>query len=299
MPGSVTRGCRDRLVAHYGQPVTSWLEEVPARLAVAARASNLQLGGYHDAGHASALAVARTRDGTPVMLKAWFDRDRYRRETAALRHWEPVNGRVVREHDDRLAVACLEVVGGVPGGAVRPCDSDEQVANALARLHRLPASSAGFPSLDVYLGEEVAPRIRRRADGCGQLLPPRCLTLGLESLDRLPSAGTEPALLHTDLYQENVPFERGGRPVVLDPLPMIGDRAFDWAFWTVYFDLARDPVRRLRIAAHASSIAIETLVPWCLMLCLDGLLHYREVGDRREARMVEVMTALAGEGRLL
>jgi len=31
-------------------------------------------------------------------------------------------------------------------------------------------------------------------------------------------------------------------------------------------------------------------------LCLDGLLYYHEVGDAREARMVKVMTTLAGEG---
>jgi streptomycin 6-kinase len=52
-------------------------------------------------------------------MKAWFDHERYRHETAALNHWEPVNGRIIRVRDDERALACLELVGGVPGGRAR------------------------------------------------------------------------------------------------------------------------------------------------------------------------------------
>jgi hypothetical protein len=57
--------------------------------------------------------------GTPVVMNAWFDHERYRHETAALNHWEPVNGRIIRVRDDERALACLELVGGVPGGRAR------------------------------------------------------------------------------------------------------------------------------------------------------------------------------------
>lgn len=76
---------------------------------------------------------------------------------------------------------------------------------------------------------------------------------------------------------------------------MFGDPAFDLGLYTVYYDLDRDPVARLHAAAKASGIAVRTLLPWCLRLCLDGLLYYQETGDKREARMADVMTMLAAE----
>ena len=36
------------------------------------------------------------------------------------------------------------------------------------------------------------------------------------------------------------------------------------------------------------------LLPWCVMLCLNGLLYYLETADARVARMSEVMTVLGG-----
>jgi streptomycin 6-kinase len=60
--------------------------------------------------------------------------------------------------------------------------------------------------------------------------------------------------------------------------------------------VADDPADRLLAAAEDSGVDLRALLPWCLTLCLDGLLYYHEVGNAREARMVKVMTTLAGEG---
>ena len=87
---------------------------------------------------------------------------------------------------------------------------------------------------------------------------------------------------------------RNGSPVFIDPLPMAGDPVFDWAFWTVYYDLARDPSERLSAAACASGMSLTRLLPWCLMLCLDGLLYYVESADPRATTMIEIMTLLGG-----
>jgi streptomycin 6-kinase len=281
------------LTAHYGQAVGSWLAAVPGEFAVAAGMWGLSLVGYHDAGHASALALATTVDGTPVVVKAWFDHERYRHETAALNHWEPVNGRIVRGQDGERALACLELVGGMPGGRARPADDPRRVAQALARLHAEPPPDHDFPSLEQYLVTDVEPQVRRRLRQLGAGIPRRCAEAGLDALEQRQMPGTA-VLLHADLYRENVPMGSCG-PVFLDPLPMVGAAVFDWAFFVVYFALADDPVPRLRAAAEASAIAVRVLLPWCLALCLDGLLYYREFGDRREQRMVEVMTTLIAE----
>ena len=288
--GSVTAGCRGRLAAHYGPKVEAWLSQVPALLDAAAGRWDVTLSGYHDAGHASVLATGTDHAGLPVILKAWFDRDRYVREVAALRYWEPANGRVVLADDQPSAVALLAVVGPGPGGAPRPEDDVPRVARALARLHRQPLPTDAFPHLDGYLREEVAARICRRMPCHGDDIP-LCVTRGRR--DAVPEPTGRPAvLLHADLYRENVLFDDRGEPVFVDPLPMIGDPAFDWAFFAVYYDLADDPRPRLRAAAEISRIDQQTLLPWCRIQCLDGLLFYRETGDHRAGRMVEVMTAL-------
>jgi streptomycin 6-kinase len=100
------------------------------------------------------------------------------------------------------------------------------------------------------------------------------------------------ALLHGDLYRENVVFTVAGTPVFIDPLPMVGDPVFDWAFFVVYHDLTTDPIARLDAVTSISGISAELVVPWCLTLCLDGLLYYREERDPRELRMTEVIGSL-------
>jgi streptomycin 6-kinase len=290
--GRVPAGCRRRLTTHYGPAVTEWLDRVPGLLRDAAAAWGLRLQDYHDAGHASALVQGISPEGQPVMVKAWYDQDRFRRETMALRHWEPINGHVLRASDPGRAVACLTLVGGQPAGRGRPVDAERAVARALARLHRrLPPPRGSAPNLDDYLREEVEPRMRRRLRRYGGSLPRQCVDLGV-SASCAPTA-TSAVLLHADLYQENVPFDRDGRPVFLDPLPMLGDPAFDWSFFVVYFDQAADHAQRLRLAAEESGIPARVLLPWCLRLALDGLLYYRDVGDRRERPMVRTMAVFA------
>lgn len=296
MLGAVPQGCRERLTAHYGCSVVDWLDHVPEMMNESAAAWGLFPEDYHDAGHASVIATATTSAGAPVALKAWYDHDRFEHETAALKHWQPLNGQVIRSQRDDSALACLELIGGVPAGAPRPNDGDERVATALAAMHRHQAPDHRFPRLDTYVASEIQPRIQKRAAQFGSIAPPYLVDLGLKALNSRRSTGTE-VLLHADLYSENVLFTREGTAVFIDPLPMVGDAAFDWAFFVVYHDLDQDPVPRLRLASRASGLANSVLMPWCLMLSVDGLLYYHEVGDARESRMIDVITLLAAGGR--
>lgn len=100
-------------------------------------------------------------------------------------------------------------------------------------------------------------------------------------------------VLHTDLYCENVLFDRLGHPRLIDPLPMVGDAAFDWAFWTVYYDLGHGTDARLAAAVRISRIPVPVLAPWCRALALDGLLYYLETGDPRAPRMADVLARLS------
>jgi streptomycin 6-kinase len=293
--GEVSPACRRRLLDHYGSAVVPWLRAVPEILAQGADRLGLRIEGYHDAGCASTLATAWSGDGRAVLLKAWYDRSRYLHEVAGLRAWQgPHVPQVLRTVDD-LMLASVELVAGRAGGAARPPREEECVAKALSRLHSVTGDVSAFPGLGEYIFSVVLPRIAARMPAFGWNISGR----HLEVFNELNASARQPVLLHTDLYQENVLFDATGRPVFVDPLPMIGDPIYDWAFWVVYYDLTSDPLSRLNIARCAGAIPPAELLPWCLLLCVDGLLFYRENGDPRASRMADVITVLltgSGDG---
>lgn len=290
--GRVTVGARQRLTDHYGPAAHEWLNSVPTAIADAATQWSLTVTGYHDVGCASVIALADDENHVSHVIKAWYEPTRYRHEIAALRLWGPPVAPAVTHIADHLTIAALLLVADRPGGATAPAKEYDVVAHGLRRLHSRARASEGFPSLESYIDGDVLPRIHRRASVLGSEIPQSCLIRGMEAMNRLPSQLDERVLLHADLYRENVVFGEDGRPVFIDPLPMTGDRMFDWAFWTVYYDLTRDPSHRLLTAARVGGICPPRLLPWCLTLCLDGLLYYVETADPRVVRMIEVMTVL-------
>ncbi|MGW0824207.1 aminoglycoside phosphotransferase family protein [Streptomyces sp. NPDC002845] len=265
----------------------------PLLLAEAAERWKLSLKGYHDAGHASAVALATTLDGTPVILKAWFERVRYRHEIAALTVWAGGPTTDVIDAADDLSVAALELVGGRPGGAEPVGRERQMVAAAIQGLHSLGRrrTTPDVPSLAHFRQEVVVPRIRQRLQSLDlgswrALVDEACE--GLPALREDPNRAT---VLHADLYRENVIFDGGGHPRLIDPHPLVGDAAFDWAFWTVYFDLEREVADRLVTATRISRIPVPEITPWCRALAVDGFLYYWEIGDPALPKIAKVLSS--------
>ncbi|MFH0243145.1 phosphotransferase [Streptomyces sp. HK10] len=294
--GEVSPECRRRLIIHYGAKASEWLDAVPALLDQAAERWKLALGAYHDAGHASVIAMADTPGGRPLLLKAWADPARFRNEVNALRLWAAGPTVGVVEAADDLAVAALEMIGGRPGGGERPARELQTVAAALHGLHisgRRRRRPCGLPTLDSHLNQEVRPRVRRRLETTDPGPWQDLVDMVLPELMTLGEDDSRTTVLHADLYRENVLFDRLGHPRLIDPLPMVGDAAFDWAFWTVYYDLGRGTDARLATAARISRIPVPVLAPWCRTLALDGLLYYLETADPRSPRMADVLARLS------
>ncbi|MFI9253709.1 aminoglycoside phosphotransferase family protein [Streptomyces sp. NPDC053069] len=291
--GEVPPGCRRRLLDHYGPAAEAWLRNAPFLLAEAAERWKLSLTSYHDAGHASAVALATAIDETPLILKAWYEPLRYRHETAALRTW--AGGPTVNliESADDLSVAALELVGGRPGGAASIGRERQMIAAAIHGLHdfgrRRPRPD--LPSLAYFHREIMLPRIRQRADkldlGAGRALVEEACA-GLPLLRDDPARTT---VLHADLYRENVIFDRAGHPRLIDPHPLVGDAAFDWAFWTVYYDLQHEVPERLATAARISRIPVPDITPWCRALAVDGFLYYMEIDDPAKPKIEKVLSS--------
>jgi streptomycin 6-kinase len=287
----VSPACRTRLTAHYGSQVDHWLDSVPGLMADTARRRSLHLTGYHDAGHASVIATAWDLQGRATLIKAWPDRERFISECNVLRLWYPGTDTLLRSAEPGLATAVMNAVGGTPGGAPPPKSEAATVALALSDVHEIGRRHRGtlqLPLLHEYVRHEVMTRVRRRAADSNLEIAGLVLPL-VSSLATNPDRTT---VLHADLYRENILFAGDGRPVLLDPLPMEGDSIFDWAFWCVYYTLGQRTYERLSQAQHASGIPLIQILPWCLLLGLDGLLFYEETGDSRLQTMSSLVSTL-------
>ncbi|MFI9270208.1 aminoglycoside phosphotransferase family protein [Kitasatospora sp. NPDC052896] len=295
------RSAWQRLREHYGPGVHGWLARAPEVFNEAARRWQLTLDSYHDAGHASLVMVARERtSGREVLLKAWPDHSRYRNEMIALGIWAAGPAVRVLEHADDLGVAALEMVAAVPGGSVGPeMHEYETVAAALWQLHRLGraanTAAAALPSLHDFLECELVPRVHRRLAAQRPQLEVDWARLGERLVTGLRPDAARASVLHADVYRENVLFDDHRKPVLADPLPMVGDEVFDWAFWTVYYNLGTDTRDRFEIAVTTAGHDPRRLRHWSLALCVDGLLYYRELGDHRALVMERVIAGLAGD----
>ncbi|MEU3229414.1 aminoglycoside phosphotransferase family protein [Nocardiopsis alba] len=253
---------------------------------------------YHDAGHASVLALAETGSGGKVLLKAWPDPERCVREVAALRSWGGIPAARVLEVDEEQSIAALSLVGGRPGGCRRHHDDVSQVAEVIQAAHlqgRKFEEHQGFPELTDYLDEEVRSRVIHRMEHLKHSMPTaarQLLRTAWPALESLTQEKHRRTILHGDLYQENTACDGDGRPHLIDPLPLYGDAVYDWAFWSVYYRLGQGTEQRLTLASRLAGIEQRELRSWSLALCLHGLLYYWEVTDSRYPTMEKVALSL-------
>lgn len=292
----VSTACRERLTAHYGPALSAWIDAVPELLTMVARRWELTPTAYHDAGHASVIATATAPDGRCVLLKAWPDAERFRKEVAALRLWSPGPVAEVIEVADDAAVAALALVGDRPGGRSRAGDDTVRAAATIQHVHnigRTEGEKNGFPRLADYLREEIRPCVERRSHLARAHGFSEQLRSGISALEKVAECAERTTLLHADLYQENTVCDDSAQVFLIDPLPMVGDAVFDWAFWSVYYAFGQDTEHRVRLASQTSGCPAAELLPWCLALGIHGLLFYLEVGDPRVPRMAEVILSLA------
>lgn len=292
---SLTEGvpprARERLTAHFGPDVSNWLTHVASLVGEAAQRWDVRVSGFHDAGWTSVIALGNRSDGQHVVLKATPDRARFLRERTALRHWQRAPAVDLLAADDERQILLIRAVGGAAGGRPRPADHEARVASVLYQLHEeLPPYGLRVPLLADYYATEVVPRVERRARTLDHRVPSTVVRSIVELCAKLAAADVPPALLHSDLYAENIPFDDEGCPVFIDPLVNIGDPAFDWAFWSVYYQ-SEGIERRLAMCAEHAPCPMDRIMQWAVTLVLDGALFYLETEDPRLGEMLRVLSS--------
>ncbi|HEX3786101.1 MAG TPA: aminoglycoside phosphotransferase family protein [Pseudonocardiaceae bacterium] len=288
LPSGVIR----RLIDHLGDQAHEWLHGAPDRLAGVAARWRVNVSGYHDAGWTSVVAAGRDSVGRPVIIKLLPETERFRQERATLEHWAGAGVCRLLAADEDAQALLIESVTEIPGGAMRPPDHVERVAAAIHRLHQqLVRADIGCPVpllTDYYLNEVVS-RISQRAVHWGKVVGPAQVDCAL-ALCRDLCAGKRPlAMLHADLYSENVLFNEQGDPVFIDPHPKIGSAAFDWAFWCVYYVPTAGFEERVELCRHHTPCDMDEVLAWVLTLAVDGALYYLDTKDATADAMLAVL----------
>ena len=286
----VPMGAIARLVEHYGCEVHEWLSRAEIIVRSTAMHWQVRLYGFHDAGWTSVVAVGRDKSGRAVILKALPETDRYRQELAALTHWDGVSVCRLLGADDDHQVLMVDLVGGGPGGAERPSDHVRRVANALPRLHRTEVDVRdSVPLLADYYLDTVLPRIERRASQFGDIVGATYIQRAVSLARDLCSERARSAMLHSDLYAENVLFDKAGCPAFIDPHPKIGSPAFDWAFWCVYYNPMDGSAHRAALCRDRMPALFDEVMAWSVTLAVDGALYYLQTDDPTANAMMALL----------
>jgi streptomycin 6-kinase len=243
---------RQTIVLWFGDRGQAWLGAVPGIARSLAEQWHLKLGpAYADSTNALVLPVLRS-DDSPAVLKVPFVYEHNRHEADALRHYQG-NGAVVLEDFDlttgALLLECLE-----PGTPLADyADRSAFPTIGCELLHQLwseVGSPHPFRSLGALADEWAAciPADFERSKG---RFPEELVTEAVSVLRALGTPEPRDVLVNHDLHLWNILAGKRQPWLLIDPKPLVGDRAFDVG------QLAMQCLGEDRSAAHARQLLLQ------------------------------------------
>jgi len=214
----------------------AWLERLPRLVAGCATAWELELGAPFG-GYAAYVARATRADGAPAVLKLNFPEPESEHEAAALEHYGELAPRVLA-HDPARRALLLERVA--PGSALPEEQVEHVMPDVLAALWRPPAPGHPFRALrdEAERWAETIPSAWERA---GRPFARALVDAAVEALRALGPTQPDEVVVHQDLHAGNV-LRGTRRPwLVIDPKPLVGERAFDLVALAAQPPAARPP----------------------------------------------------------
>lgn len=238
----------------------------------------LDIGPMYSSSHVSFVAPAIDGSGRPVVLKVQFPHRECRFEAAALEYWAG-DGAVHLLAQDTARHAML-VERCEPGTHLSE-DRGRALGVLTELLPRLwkPAAEP-FDTLDAEAARWHE-GIEREWLEAGRPYERRLLDAALEALRDLPSTQGERVLVHQDLHADNVLAATREPWLVIDPKPLIGERAFSVAPIVRSYELGHDRAAvRGRLDHVARELGLDgdrvrgwTVAQTLAWACSDGQLH--------------------------
>ncbi len=286
---------RARLIARFGEDVTTWCDELPALVARLAKRWGLTVVGTKP-GNTGRTLICAGDDGVKKVLKLTPDHTIAASESAALRAWDGCS-RVVQVLAAEPGDGAILLEGIEPGTHLREAGADvpwSEVGDLLTQIHAVPPPS-GFSTLEdrVVFMYTLAERGLR-----GSVAE---ATLPLETLDRarrraldLATSGGAHSIVHGDLHPGNVLDGGPGRgAVAIDPRPSVGDPSFDLADWVTLPMLDGGTLEDGfdAIAPHLPTFDAERVRAWCV--ALSPLFVMRPLERGEQSPFIDAMLRMA------
>jgi streptomycin 6-kinase len=199
-------------------------DALQARALASAEAWGVRLGRPYTDATAGRAWRARTADGDPAVLKVSTSYREMTHQAEALRLLDGRGTVRLLAADPTGTVTLLErCEPGDPLSSRPPAEAVDVLVDLLPRTW--VRADGPFTTLD----DEATwwrGRLQRHWESTGRAYPRRLLDAALETLDALIGTQGEQVLVNQDLHGDNVLAARREPWLVIDPIPLRGERAF-------------------------------------------------------------------------
>jgi len=201
-----------------------WLAALPEVVTSCAQRWSLEIGDPYTDGYVSLVLPVTRPDAGEAVLKIQFPHAECEHEADALAVWDGEGAVQLLDHAPELHALLLERC--LPGTYLSERDADEALDVLIGILPRL-LKPAGVPfqtlAAEAALWADRLPRQWARAHDPFER---DLLDTALDLLRSLAESQPEQVLLHQDLHADNVLRAQREPWLVIDPKPLVGERAF-------------------------------------------------------------------------
>lgn len=266
---------------YYPQTGPDWLERLPLLIERYSRRWGLTVHPAFVGGEASWKAPVTLVDGTAAVLKIGVPSTEHQLQaSAALSAWKGHGAVRLLDFDDEERVVLIERC--VPGHDVFALSAQERNAAAIEVLSQIwiaPPAGNSF--------EELAERVSRRSDlmqrrfefADDPKIDPALSKEAASLFEHLPSTAERRVLVHGDFGWGNVLLSERGW-LAIDPAPMVGDPAFDVAWFIVSRRDFEAVHVQIEVLGRALNLDAQRISAWVFAETVHGLAWHIQAGNK-------------------